>query len=207
MSGVRCAKLGNSTPPNTLDVLKGCDGDRINAVLAAVGCNFSLLLRWFEELLRALIVDPRSPPLGARLRLTRESETFFKGDDGANCDAGELPYLGRRTTGLTRLGTKMKVGPLRCSSTFSVISPKLTRGTALCFLKDFIYRDRAALARFPHSPLIFAALMIGHHFSISAFCKEPSASGVCSLLSGISMPTSGNFRRRAGSANALTTAS
>jgi IS5 family transposase len=30
------------------------DGDRINAVLAAAGYNFSLLLRWFEELLRAL---------------------------------------------------------------------------------------------------------------------------------------------------------
>ena len=26
---------------------------------------------------------------------------------------------------------------------------------------------------------MFAALMIGHHFSISAFCSAPSASGVC----------------------------
>jgi transposase, IS5 family len=34
--------------------LKGRDGDRINAVLAAAGYNFSLLLRWFEELLRTL---------------------------------------------------------------------------------------------------------------------------------------------------------
>ena len=34
--------------------LKGRDGDRINAVLAAAGYNFSLLLRWFEELLRVL---------------------------------------------------------------------------------------------------------------------------------------------------------
>jgi hypothetical protein len=34
--------------------LTGRDGDRINAVLAAAGYNFSLLLRWFEELLRAL---------------------------------------------------------------------------------------------------------------------------------------------------------
>ena len=32
------------------------DGDRINAVLAAAGYNFSLLLRWFEELLRVLSV-------------------------------------------------------------------------------------------------------------------------------------------------------
>jgi len=36
--------------------LKGRAGDRINAVLAAAGYNFSLLLRWFEELLRALLL-------------------------------------------------------------------------------------------------------------------------------------------------------
>jgi transposase, IS5 family len=35
--------------------LKGRDGDRINAVLAAAGYNFSLLLRWLERLLRALL--------------------------------------------------------------------------------------------------------------------------------------------------------
>ena len=35
--------------------LKGPEGDRINAVLAAAGYNFSLLLRWLAELLRALI--------------------------------------------------------------------------------------------------------------------------------------------------------
>jgi IS5 family transposase len=31
--------------------LTGRDGDRINAVLAAAGYNFSLLLRWFAKLL------------------------------------------------------------------------------------------------------------------------------------------------------------
>ena len=36
--------------------LKGRDGDRINAVLAAAGYNFGLLLRWLAELLRALIL-------------------------------------------------------------------------------------------------------------------------------------------------------
>jgi transposase, IS5 family len=36
--------------------LKGRDGDRINAVLAAAGYNFSLLRRWFEKLLRALLL-------------------------------------------------------------------------------------------------------------------------------------------------------
>jgi transposase, IS5 family len=35
--------------------LKGRDGDRINAVLAAAGFNFHLLIRWFAELLCALI--------------------------------------------------------------------------------------------------------------------------------------------------------
>jgi IS5 family transposase len=35
--------------------LKARDGDRINAVLAAAGYNFSLLRRWFAELLRGLL--------------------------------------------------------------------------------------------------------------------------------------------------------
>ena len=35
--------------------LKGCVGYRINAVLAAAGYNFGLLLRWLTELLRAII--------------------------------------------------------------------------------------------------------------------------------------------------------
>jgi transposase, IS5 family len=45
--------------------LKGRDGDRINAVLAAAGYNFHLLLRWFAELLCALFqlaaLTARSP--------------------------------------------------------------------------------------------------------------------------------------------------
>ncbi len=44
--------------------LKGRVGDRINAVLAAAGYNFSLLLRWLAELLRALFqVLVRSAPM------------------------------------------------------------------------------------------------------------------------------------------------
>ena len=35
--------------------LKGRDGDRINAVLAAVGYNSGLLLRWLKRLLRAVV--------------------------------------------------------------------------------------------------------------------------------------------------------
>jgi len=55
--------------------LTGRDGDRINAVFAAAGSNFSLLLRWFEELLRVLslilwhvfLATPLSLPGAARL--------------------------------------------------------------------------------------------------------------------------------------------
>ena len=55
--------------------LTGRHGDRINAVLAAAGYNFSLLLRWFEELLRVLslilwhvfLATPLSLPGAARL--------------------------------------------------------------------------------------------------------------------------------------------
>ncbi len=48
--------------------LKGREGDRINAILAAAGYNFSLLLRWLAELLRALIrllTDAWSMPIAA----------------------------------------------------------------------------------------------------------------------------------------------
>jgi IS5 family transposase len=41
---------------------KGRDGDRANAVLAAAGYNFSLLLRWLRRLLRALF-EALFPPL------------------------------------------------------------------------------------------------------------------------------------------------
>jgi IS5 family transposase len=44
--------------------LTGRDGDRINAVLAAASYNFSLLLRWLEELLHVPLVDPLAHSLG-----------------------------------------------------------------------------------------------------------------------------------------------
>ena len=42
--------------------LQGRGGDRINAILAAAGYNFSLLLRWLRRLLRALF-EVLFPPL------------------------------------------------------------------------------------------------------------------------------------------------
>ena len=47
---------------------KGRDGDRINAVLAAAGYNFGLLLRWLAGLLCALIQALLPAPLRAQLR-------------------------------------------------------------------------------------------------------------------------------------------
>lgn len=47
--------------------LKGREGDRINAVLAAAGYNFGLLLRWLQALLRALM---------AALTLTAQQPQF-----------------------------------------------------------------------------------------------------------------------------------
>lgn len=45
--------------------LKGRDGDRINAVLAAAGYNFDLLRRWLAALLRALmrLLAKTAPPI------------------------------------------------------------------------------------------------------------------------------------------------
>jgi len=47
--------------------LKGRDGDRSNAVLAAAGYNFSLLLRWLARLLRALIRALFPAPLAIQI--------------------------------------------------------------------------------------------------------------------------------------------
>jgi len=45
--------------------LKGRNSNRINGALAAAGYNFSLLLRWFEELLRVLLSILSRPPTPA----------------------------------------------------------------------------------------------------------------------------------------------
>src|SRR5205085_5802675 len=52
-----------------------------------------------------------------------------------------------------------------------------------------------------HSALTPAALMIGHHFSISAFWNAASPSGVCCCASATSSPSSVNFAFTAGSAS------
>src|SRR6516162_11679923 len=59
---------------------------------------------------------------------------------------------------------------------------------------------------FSYSALIPAALMIGHHFSISAFCCAARASGVCFSAGQGSCPNSTKRWRSAGSAKLSRTA-
>src|SRR6267378_662179 len=58
----------------------------------------------------------------------------------------------------------------------------------------------------PHSALIPNSLMIGHHFSASAFTSAPSVSGVCRSRGKISNPRAMKRDRTAGSASAPTAA-
>ena len=57
-----------------------------------------------------------------------------------------------------------------------------------------------------HSPLILAAFMIGHHFSISVRCRAKRAPGVCVSGVGVSSPRSANRFCSRGSAKASATA-
>jgi hypothetical protein len=75
--------------------LTGRHGDRINAVLAAAGYNFSLLLRQFEELLRVLSLILCHALLAAPLHLTRCRKTFFTADSLAFPDILPFPLLSR----------------------------------------------------------------------------------------------------------------
>src|SRR6516165_1920144 len=54
--------------------------------------------------------------------------------------------------------------------------------------------------------LIPSSLMIGHHFSASAFTSVPSTSGVCRSRGKASYPSSASRERTAGSASATTAA-
>jgi hypothetical protein len=57
--------------------LKGHEGDRINAVLAAAGYNFSLLLRWSRHLLRTLLLIVARAVLGLGDPLRLKSRASF----------------------------------------------------------------------------------------------------------------------------------
>ncbi len=60
--------------------LKGRDGDRINAVLAAVGFNFHLLLRWLAAILRTFVQPVIAPRLIPKTCLNYRPNRFFTDD-------------------------------------------------------------------------------------------------------------------------------
>jgi hypothetical protein len=80
--------------------LKGRDGDRINAVLAAAGYNFSLLRRFVQPTTACPVADPCSRRPGAPLRLKSRAEVFFTDD--------HLPF--RETIGIPDVSQGGSVG-------------------------------------------------------------------------------------------------
>jgi transposase, IS5 family len=86
--------------------LKGRDGDRINAVLAAAGYNFRLLLRWLERLLRALIWTLLPTRAGSELPKQRSSSVLH--------GRPFRHYLGRRAP--TRAGHLWAATAYTCDS-------------------------------------------------------------------------------------------
>ena len=63
------AMIGHVKAEHRMDrnYLKGNEGDRANAVLAAAGYNFRLLLRWFEAFLRLLFATTLRARIPAQL--------------------------------------------------------------------------------------------------------------------------------------------
>src|SRR6266853_6185081 len=82
-----------------------------------------------------------------------------------------------------------------------VLDARLSRGMTACSSVIFgrALRVRVAVrGGGNHSALILAALIIGHHFSISALCRLASACGVCWSRGGISEPRSRSRDQQAG---------
>jgi IS5 family transposase len=81
--------------------LKGFEGDRANAVLAAAGYNFRLLLRWlallFRRLIQLALLTPflaQSKPLRRPKRLNRTHGGFFTNDGGVLAEGGSVGAAG-----------------------------------------------------------------------------------------------------------------
>ena len=90
--------LGHLKAEHRIDrkYLKGRDGDRANAALAAAGYNFGLLLRWLQVLLRALIQTLlRTEPNPAGLKI--DQPRYFA-DDLEGCAMGPVLHSCAKTT-------------------------------------------------------------------------------------------------------------
>jgi hypothetical protein len=73
--------------------LKGLDGDRCNAVRSAADYNFSLLLRWLEHLLRALMRMMLATPALTKPPNKRSSSVLHSRLDGHAHEAGNRARL------------------------------------------------------------------------------------------------------------------
>jgi IS5 family transposase len=80
MALLRLARVATAQRRLVASAAQRDDGDRINAVLAAAGYNFSLLLRWLEEPLCVLSLILWRALLATPLHLTLCRKTFFTAD-------------------------------------------------------------------------------------------------------------------------------
>src|SRR5436305_11084333 len=71
--------------------LKGRDGDRINAVLAAAGYNFGLLLRWLARAFARPIPGALHISRGRSRTLKTAARRFFTTDSHTCSTAGHAP--------------------------------------------------------------------------------------------------------------------
>jgi hypothetical protein len=93
--------------------LKGRNGDRINAVLAAAGYNFNILLRWLARLLRGLVRLLLGAPL-VRIALITSLVPLLHGRLGAANDTDRKPAF---QTAWPKPSSKSSSGIMRESTT------------------------------------------------------------------------------------------
>src|SRR5262249_13643809 len=89
------------------------------------------------------------------------------------------------------VGSDRRLGPTQCV-TRTAAQPRPQPVAKIVDGEVSLALPRTVDCEDGYSALMPAALMIGHHFSISALCRAPSASGVCCSRDGISWTISAN---------------
>jgi hypothetical protein len=120
-------------------------------VLAAAGYNFSLLLRWFEELLRVLSLILWHALLAAPLHLTRCRKTFFTVDDVEACWRNETP----RSPSATRRCPRT-IGCGICCSNYSACNLAGVRRNSIRTSSLWRAAERRAVRQNKSKPLVVA---------------------------------------------------
>src|SRR5207253_3101059 len=99
---------------------------------------------------------------------------------------------------------RLGIGQIRTIERARKISQKPRRNFGIVHRRRSpVLANESAAAQ---STLTLAALIIGHHFAISAFCQAPSACGVSLSFGGICSPRFSSCLRTAGSFRASTAA-